>query len=64
MQHFATTGVAATLAPGILWAKMQDAGVNRVTLQMVTDSLALAGIDTTEAERTAMVNGANQALSR
>src|SRR4051812_35755818 len=64
MQHFATTSVAATLAPGILWAKMQDTGASRVTLQMVTDALSMAGVDTTEAERQAMVAGANQALAR
>ena len=64
MQHFAGAGIGATLAPGILWARMQDAGTDRITLSMVTDALKLAGIDATEAERQAMVNGANQALSR
>ncbi|TAK17985.1 MAG: amidase, partial [Acidobacteria bacterium] len=64
MQHFAATSVGATLAPGILWARMQDTGADRVTLAMVTDALKLAGVDATEAERQAMVNGANQALSR
>jgi Asp-tRNA(Asn)/Glu-tRNA(Gln) amidotransferase A subunit family amidase len=64
MKHFAGAGLGATLAPGILWARIQDTGAQRVTLAMVTDALALAGVDATEAERQAMVNGANQALSR
>src|SRR4051812_14986974 len=64
MQHFAGAGVGATLAPGILWARIQDTGADRVTLAMVTDALKLAGVEATEAERQAMVNGANQALSR
>src|SRR5687768_12133503 len=64
MTHFAGIGLGASLAPGVLWARMQDQGAQRVTLEMVTDALKLAGIDATEAERQAMVNGANQSLAR
>jgi Asp-tRNA(Asn)/Glu-tRNA(Gln) amidotransferase A subunit family amidase len=64
MTHFAGIGLGASLAPGILWARMQDQGTQRVTLEMVTDALKLAGIDATDAERQAMVNGANQSLAR
>jgi Asp-tRNA(Asn)/Glu-tRNA(Gln) amidotransferase A subunit family amidase len=64
MTHFAGIGLGATLAPGILWARMQDQGAQRITLEMVTDALKLAGIDATETERQAMVNGANQSLAR
>ncbi len=62
--HFASAGLGATLAPGIIWAKMQEQGASRITLDMVTGALKLAGIDSTEAERQAMVNGANQSLTR
>ena len=64
MAHFAGAGLAATLAPGILWARMQDAGTNTITLAMVTDALKLSGIELTEAERTAMVDTANRNLER
>ena len=64
MAHFAGIGLGATLAPGVLWARIQDQGAQRVTLDMVTDALKLAGIEATEAERQAMVSGANQALAR
>jgi Asp-tRNA(Asn)/Glu-tRNA(Gln) amidotransferase A subunit family amidase len=64
MTHFAGIGLGATLAPGVLWARMQDQGTQRVTLEMVTDALKLAGIEATETERQGMVNGANQALAR
>jgi len=64
MTHFAGIGLGATLAPGVLWARMQDQGTQRVTLDMVTDALKLAGIEATETERQGMVNGANQALAR
>lgn len=63
MAHFAGVGLGTTLAPGILWARMQDAGTQRVTLAMVTDALMLSGIDLTEEERTALVEGANRNLA-
>lgn len=37
MAHFAGAGLGATLAPGILWARTQEAGTQRVTWAMVTD---------------------------
>lgn len=63
MTHFAGAGLGATLAPGVLWARMQDAGAERVTLAMVTDALAMSGIDLSEEERTALVEGANRNLA-
>jgi Asp-tRNA(Asn)/Glu-tRNA(Gln) amidotransferase A subunit family amidase len=62
--HFASIGLGSTLVPGVLWARMQDAGAQRVTLEMVTGALKLAGIDATESEAEALVNGANQNLAR
>ena len=62
MAHFASVGLGTTLAPGVLWARMQDAGAQKVTLEMVTDALELAGIDMTEEERKAMVEAANRNL--
>ena len=41
MTHFAGLGLGATLAPGVLWARMQDAGTTTVTLEMLTDALKL-----------------------
>jgi len=64
MTHFAGIGLGTTLAPGILWARMQDAGAQKVTLAMVTDALKLSGIEMTEAERQAMVDGANRNLTQ
>ena len=62
--HFAGAGLGATLAPGIIWAKMQEQGASRITLEMVTAALKLSGIESTEAERQGMVNTANTALTR
>jgi hypothetical protein len=62
--HFAGIGLGTTLVPGVLWARMQDAGAQRITLAMVTDALRLSGLELTEDERKAMVNAANQNLTR
>jgi Asp-tRNA(Asn)/Glu-tRNA(Gln) amidotransferase A subunit family amidase len=64
MAHFASIGLGATLAPGILWARMQDAGEKRITLAMVADAMKLSGLELTEAELEAMVDSANQNLTR
>jgi Asp-tRNA(Asn)/Glu-tRNA(Gln) amidotransferase A subunit family amidase len=65
MTHFASIGLGTTLAPGILWARMQDAGGTKITLAMVTDAIKLSGLDNfTEAELKAMVESANQNLTR
>src|SRR6185312_7467378 len=65
MAHFAGIGLGSTLAPGILWARMQDAGETKITLAMVADAMKLSGLDTfTDAELKAMVESANQNLTR
>lgn len=64
MGHFAGVGLGSTLAPGVLWARMQDAGTETITLEMVTDALKLSGIELTESEREAIVTSANQNLAR
>jgi Asp-tRNA(Asn)/Glu-tRNA(Gln) amidotransferase A subunit family amidase len=64
MAHFAGIGLGSTLAPGVLWARMQDAGTQKITLPMITEALQLSGIDLTEEERKGMVEAANANLTR
>jgi Asp-tRNA(Asn)/Glu-tRNA(Gln) amidotransferase A subunit family amidase len=64
LAHFAGAGLGGTLAPGIVWARMQDAGADRVTLAMVTEALRLSGIELGEDDRKALVDGANTSLER
>ena len=64
MAHFAGIGLGTTLAPGIVWARMQDAGAKKITLEMVTDAMKLSGLEFTEAELKSMVDSANQNLAR
>jgi Asp-tRNA(Asn)/Glu-tRNA(Gln) amidotransferase A subunit family amidase len=64
MTHFAAIGLGTTLAPGILWARMQDAKSATITLEMITEALKLSGLEFTEEERKGMVSAANQDLAR
>ncbi len=64
MTYFASVGLGSTLAPGVVWARMQDAGTKTITLAMITEAMKLSGIELTEAELKAMVDGANQNLKR
>ena len=64
MAHFAGIGLGSTLAPGIIWARMQDAGEKKITLAMVADAMKLSGLEFTEDELKAMVDAANQNLTR
>ena len=64
MTYFTSIGLGSSLVPGILWARMQDAGTTRITPEMVTAALKLAGIDVRESEREALVRTANQNLAR
>ncbi len=64
MTYFAGVGLGSTLAPGIVWARMQDAGTQTITLEIITDALKLSGIELTEDERKEMVAGANRNLTQ
>jgi Asp-tRNA(Asn)/Glu-tRNA(Gln) amidotransferase A subunit family amidase len=63
MTHFAGIGLGATLAPGILWARMQDAGATHVTVEMIADAMKLSGLEFGEDELKGMVDAANRNLA-
>ena len=60
---FAGGSLGATLVPGVLWAKMQDAGASRVTLAMVTEALKTSGIELSDDEKANIADAANRNLS-
>jgi Asp-tRNA(Asn)/Glu-tRNA(Gln) amidotransferase A subunit family amidase len=64
MTHFASVGLGSTLAPGILWARMQDAGAKTLTIAMVAEAMKLSGLEFNEADLKSMVDAANQNLTR
>ncbi len=63
MATFAGAGLGATLVPGIVWARVQDAGTPKVTLAMINEALKLSGIEISEEEKTGLVDGANRNLA-
>ena len=64
MTYFAGIGLGTTLAPGIVWARMQDAGTTTISVAMIAEAMKLSGIELTDAELKAMVDSANQNLKR
>lgn len=63
MAAFAASGLATTLVPGVLWARMQDSGAQRITLAMVNEAMKLAGVDIAEDEKNGLVEAANRNLA-
>ena len=63
MATFAGAGLGSTLVPGVLWARVQDTGAQKITLAMVNEALKLSGIDVPEDEKTNIVENANRSLS-
>jgi Asp-tRNA(Asn)/Glu-tRNA(Gln) amidotransferase A subunit family amidase len=64
MAYFSSVGLSSTLLPGVLWARVQDSGAQRITAAMVKDALAVAGLEFSDEERAQLVNGLNQNLER
>lgn len=60
LAYFSAAGLGGTLLPGVLWAKMQEAGT--VTPEIVADAEKVAGLEFTDDERVMMVRGLNQNL--
>ena len=63
MAQFAGAGLGATLLPGVLWTQVQQSGEPRITAEMLKDALAIAGLEFTEEDRTAMVQTVNRNLA-
>ncbi|HEX4915918.1 MAG TPA: amidase, partial [Vicinamibacterales bacterium] len=63
MATFAGAGLGSTLVPGVVWARVQDSGANKVTLAMVDEALKLSGITIAEDEKNTLVETANRNLA-
>ena len=63
MATFAGAGLGTTLVPGVLWARVQDSGANKVTMAMVDEALKLSGITIAEDEKNNLVETANRNLA-
>lgn len=61
--YFSGIGLAASLLPGVLWAKMQDARRPKVTPELLEEAEKIAGISFTDEERKLMVDDLNDNLA-
>ena len=62
LAYFSGLGLSATVLPGVLWAKMQDDEVTKVTKEILQDAEQIAGLEFTDQERDLMVGGLNKRL--
>jgi len=62
LAFFSGLGLASTLFPGALWAKMQPEGT--ATLEGIREAAKLAGLEFSESEEQAMLEGVNKNLAR
>jgi len=62
LAYFSGLGLSATVLPGVLWAKMQDDEVTKVTKEILQHAEKTAGLEFTDQERELMVKGLNKHL--
>ena len=62
LAYFSSLGLSATVLPGVLWAKMQDDKVAKITKEILQDAEQIAGLEFTDQERDLMVEGLNKHL--
>jgi Asp-tRNA(Asn)/Glu-tRNA(Gln) amidotransferase A subunit family amidase len=62
LAYFSSIGLASTLFPGALWARMQSQG--GLTREAIGEAARLAGLEFTEAEQEAMLEGITKNLGR
>jgi Asp-tRNA(Asn)/Glu-tRNA(Gln) amidotransferase A subunit family amidase len=63
LAYFSGTSLGATLLPGVLWGQLQQDAAPRVTPEMLSNSLALAGLTFSEEDQKAMLQGVNRNLT-
>src|SRR5271168_4803387 len=61
---FSVVGLGGTLLPGVLWAQLQQDGAQRITQPMLADALTLSGLTFAEEDQRALLQAANQNLTR
>ncbi len=57
-------GLGATVLPENLWSQVQEDGAQRITKPMLENALAMSGLSFPEEDQTALLQAANQNLTR
>ena len=63
MGYFSGVGLSATLFPGVLWARLQDADETQVTSTMMHEAASLAGLEFNDEEYALMMDEVNKNLA-
>ena len=63
LAYFSGAGLSATVLPGLLWAQLQEQGLQTVTAEMLSGALAVAGLKFTEEDEKAMLQAVNRNLT-
>src|SRR5580693_8005891 len=64
LNFFSGIGLGGTLLPGVLWTQVQQDTEQRITQPMLKDALALSGLTFSEEDQRALLQAANQNLTR
>jgi Asp-tRNA(Asn)/Glu-tRNA(Gln) amidotransferase A subunit family amidase len=56
---FSAAGVASTLLPGVLWARVQEEGAKKVTMAMLNDALAVSGLTFSDEDKKQILENLN-----
>jgi Asp-tRNA(Asn)/Glu-tRNA(Gln) amidotransferase A subunit family amidase len=64
LAYFSSIGLGASLLPGVLWAQAQESESPEITLEMLQGALKISGLEFSEDDEKAMLNGLNQSLTR
>jgi Asp-tRNA(Asn)/Glu-tRNA(Gln) amidotransferase A subunit family amidase len=61
---FSGVGLGSTLLPGVLWTQVQQEGAQTITQPMLANALALSGLTFSDEDQRALLQSANQSLTR
>jgi Asp-tRNA(Asn)/Glu-tRNA(Gln) amidotransferase A subunit family amidase len=64
LAYFSSTGLAATLLPGVLWTRLEAQETPRITLDMLKAAERIAGLEFTDAQRELLIGDVNNHLNQ
>jgi Asp-tRNA(Asn)/Glu-tRNA(Gln) amidotransferase A subunit family amidase len=64
LAYFSALGLSSTLFPGVLWGKLQDKNSPSITKGMLREAACVAGLNFTDQQLDAMLDGVNKNLPR
>src|SRR5690348_14847487 len=63
LSHFSALGLASTIFPNVLWARMEEEKSSRITKQMLSAAASVSGVTFSDHQLDHMLAGVNQHLA-